>query len=245
MTYTPAGYTDLPSRLPTQASTLYSNNITKFLLSMVSEDKKFVVDLEDEVVRRSIVTHKKQMLWPAPVPPPPPAPAVTEAAAPTKVAEVVAITPYKKAATDVALLTGGLGGIVGIGAATGAAFMSNVFTLGLAGLIGYRAVWGVAPALHSPLVRAYLLLHLLSLSDTLGFRCLSPTPSQVLSQSVECSSWVVASCHTLFHNGWQPFPCSSLMSTSLVVSSSPRGCWTCSSALPMPQSISISMPSQV
>lgn len=28
------GYTDLPSRLPTQASTLYSNNISKFLLSM-------------------------------------------------------------------------------------------------------------------------------------------------------------------------------------------------------------------
>jgi NAD(P) transhydrogenase len=28
------GYTDLPSRLPTQASTLYSNNVTKFLLSM-------------------------------------------------------------------------------------------------------------------------------------------------------------------------------------------------------------------
>ena len=27
------GYTDLPSRLPTQSSTLYSNNITKFLLS--------------------------------------------------------------------------------------------------------------------------------------------------------------------------------------------------------------------
>jgi H+-translocating NAD(P) transhydrogenase len=28
------GYTDLPSRLPAQASTLYSNNISKFLLSM-------------------------------------------------------------------------------------------------------------------------------------------------------------------------------------------------------------------
>ena len=28
------GYTDLPSRLPTQSSTLYSNNISKFLLSM-------------------------------------------------------------------------------------------------------------------------------------------------------------------------------------------------------------------
>lgn len=28
------GYTDLPSRLPTQSSTLYANNITKFLLSI-------------------------------------------------------------------------------------------------------------------------------------------------------------------------------------------------------------------
>jgi NAD(P) transhydrogenase len=27
------GYTDLPSRLPTQASTLYANNISKLLLS--------------------------------------------------------------------------------------------------------------------------------------------------------------------------------------------------------------------
>ena len=28
------GYTDLPSRLPTQSSTLYANNISKLLLSM-------------------------------------------------------------------------------------------------------------------------------------------------------------------------------------------------------------------
>lgn len=28
------GYTDLPSRLPTQSSTLYGNNISKFLLSI-------------------------------------------------------------------------------------------------------------------------------------------------------------------------------------------------------------------
>ncbi|CAG7849605.1 NAD(P) transhydrogenase, mitochondrial; AltName: Full=Nicotinamide nucleotide transhydrogenase; AltName: Full=Pyridine nucleotide transhydrogenase; Flags: Precursor [Serendipita indica DSM 11827] len=145
------GYTDLPSRLPTQSSTLYSNNVTKYLLSMGTEDKKFRVDLEDEVVRRSIVTHKKELLWPAPVPPPPPAPPVAAEAA-AKVEEVVAITPYKKAVTDVSLLTGGLGSIVGIGAVTGAGFMSNIFTLGLASLIGYRAVWGVAPALHSPLM---------------------------------------------------------------------------------------------
>lgn len=28
------GLTDLPSRLPTQSSTLYANNVSKFLLSM-------------------------------------------------------------------------------------------------------------------------------------------------------------------------------------------------------------------
>ena len=116
---------------------------------MGTDDKRFNVNLEDEVVRRSIVVHKGEMLWPAPVPPPPPAaPPSPAVAAP----EVVAITPYKKALTEVGFLTGGLGGIFGIGALTGPLFMSNIFTLGLASLIGYRAVWGVAPALHSPLV---------------------------------------------------------------------------------------------
>lgn len=70
------GYTDLPSRLPTQASTLYSNNITKFLLSMSPEPGHFGVDLNDEVIRRSIVTHDGVLLPTLPpVAPPPPKPA--------------------------------------------------------------------------------------------------------------------------------------------------------------------------
>ena len=40
----------MPSRLPTQSSTLYSNNITKFLLSIGGEGR-FAINLEDEVVR--------------------------------------------------------------------------------------------------------------------------------------------------------------------------------------------------
>jgi NAD(P) transhydrogenase len=49
-----ASYIDLPSRLPTQSSTLYSNNATKFLLSLVPKHKKekhFDVDLTDEMTR--------------------------------------------------------------------------------------------------------------------------------------------------------------------------------------------------
>ncbi|XP_042913652.2 NAD(P) transhydrogenase, mitochondrial-like, partial [Parasteatoda tepidariorum] len=59
------GYTDLPSRLPTQASTLYANNISKFLLSIGNKDH-FNIDLEDEVVRGSIILQNGSLLWPPP-----------------------------------------------------------------------------------------------------------------------------------------------------------------------------------
>ncbi|PVH73137.1 PNTB-domain-containing protein [Cadophora sp. DSE1049] len=145
------GYTDLPSRLPTQSSTLYSNNITKFLLSMNPEDGKFGVDLKDEVVRGSIVTYKGDIVPTAPRPSPPPAKPVNPAAD-TKQAEVVAVTPWQKTSREVATVTGGMGLALALGKATGPIFMGNVFTFALAGLIGYRTVWGVTPALHSPLM---------------------------------------------------------------------------------------------
>ena len=146
------GYTDLPSRLPTQSSTLYSNNVTKFLLSMAPKEKHFGVDLSDEVVRGSIVTHEGEILpiAPRPVPPPPPATKAEQAAA--KEAETVAVTPWQKVTREVSTVTLGMGSALALGKATSPVFMSNIFTFGLAGLIGYRAVWGVAPALHSPLM---------------------------------------------------------------------------------------------
>ncbi|KAK8066662.1 NAD(P) transhydrogenase mitochondrial precursor [Apiospora hydei] len=143
------GYTDLPSRLPTQSSTLYSNNIVKFLLSMTPQEKEFGIDLNDEVVRGSIVTLKGDILPPAPRPAPPPAPAAKPAA---KIEEVVAVTPFQKASREVAGVTAGMGTALALGKMTGPLFMGNVFTFALASLIGYRVVWGVAPALHSPLM---------------------------------------------------------------------------------------------
>ncbi|KAL5882722.1 hypothetical protein ACKVWC_001725 [Pyricularia oryzae] len=143
------GYTDLPSRLPTQSSTLYSNNITKLLLSMAPVEKEFGIDLSDEVVRGAIVTQKGEVLPPAPRPAPPPAPAAKPV---TKEAEVVTLTPFQKQSREVATVAGGMGAALALGKLTGPAFMGNMFTFGLASLIGYRAVWNVAPALHSPLM---------------------------------------------------------------------------------------------
>lgn len=57
------GYTDLPSRLPTQSSTLYSNNITKLLRAISPDKENFYLDVKeafdygtmDHVVRGSVV----------------------------------------------------------------------------------------------------------------------------------------------------------------------------------------------
>ncbi|KAL4904252.1 hypothetical protein BDW74DRAFT_154516 [Aspergillus multicolor] len=145
------GYTDFPSRLPTQSSTLYSNNITKYLLSMAPQEKSFGIDLSDEVVRGSIVTLNGEILPPAPRPAPPPPPKV-EAVAPSTAKAELALTPWQKVSREVAITTAGMGTVLALGKATSPVFMSNMLTFGLAGLVGYRAVWGVAPALHSPLM---------------------------------------------------------------------------------------------
>ena len=144
------GYTDLPSRLPTQSSTLYSNNITKFLLSVSKSAGNFGIDLKDEVTRGAIVTHNGEIIPPAPRAAPPPAAAPQPKA--EQVKEVVALSPWQKTVREVTTVTGGMAGMLALGKFTSPLFMSNIFTTGLAGLIGYRVVWGVTPALHSPLM---------------------------------------------------------------------------------------------
>lgn len=146
------GYTDLPSRLPTQSSTLYSNNITKFLLSLADKDKGFHIDLNDEVTRGAIVSFNGEILPPPPPPTPPPTPAAGTAQVQAKEVKSVEVTPWQKATRQVATVTAGMGSALALGKLTGPAFMGNMFTFGLAGLVGYRAVWGVVPALHSPLM---------------------------------------------------------------------------------------------
>ena len=143
------GLTDLPSRLPTQSSTLYANNISKFLLS-IGEKDHFHINLEDEVVRGSIVLQQGKLLWPPPPPkiaPPPPAPAVQEAAVK---AEPKPKNYFQETLQDALMYTGGLGGLVGLGVASpGQNFTTMTTIFGLSGIVGYHTVWGVVPALHS------------------------------------------------------------------------------------------------
>lgn len=145
------GLSDLPSRLPTQSSKLYSNNITKLFLSMTTKDSTdLVIDVEDDVTRGCIVLQEGRLLWPSP------RPAGTPTATPKAVVvrnKKEATTPLRSAASSAFAITIGVLFLLGINLLTNVdSFLSMVTTFCLAGTAGYQAVWGVVPALHTPLM---------------------------------------------------------------------------------------------
>merc|ERR1711963_1247276 len=150
------GLTDLPSRLPTQASTLYANNISKLLLSMAGTKEHFHLDFTDDVVRGSIVMGNGVLSWPADPPV-----VVVAAPAPGASAPGAAATAVEKAEPnyfgiylkDAGIYTAGLGGMTALGiGAPNSAFTAMSTIFGLSVICGYHSVWSVIPALHSPLM---------------------------------------------------------------------------------------------
>lgn len=147
------GYTDLPSRLPTTSSTLYSNNISKFLLSAgpqtTHESGYFYIDHDDEAVRGMLVLENGKMMYPAPLPPAPAQVTKDEKKDETPVV-VDYRAPYVQGAKNAGLLSAS---ILGLGAAApDAAFASMLTTFALSNVIGIQVVLGVTHALHSPLM---------------------------------------------------------------------------------------------
>jgi len=149
------GYTDLPSRMSGQSSSLYSNNISKLVQSMTTKDKKFTVDLTDEVIRGAIVTHKGEMLWPNPNPPMLDASKASSSSnkvSKKKLAESK-VTPFQKTLKSALTVATGLASLLGLGVlCPDPAFLAMTSTLSLAVVGGYLCVWGVTPALHTPLM---------------------------------------------------------------------------------------------
>jgi H+-translocating NAD(P) transhydrogenase subunit alpha len=80
------GYIDLPSRLAPTASVLYGNNLA-YLLEDLGGAENFHIDLDDEVVRQSLVVHEGTVVWPPPRKEPPPAPAKAAVVAPPVAAD--------------------------------------------------------------------------------------------------------------------------------------------------------------
>uniref|UniRef100_A0A2H8TGE0 NAD(P) transhydrogenase, mitochondrial n=2 Tax=Melanaphis sacchari TaxID=742174 RepID=A0A2H8TGE0_9HEMI len=144
------GITDLPSKLPSQSSSLYSNNISKFLLT-IGSDKQFWINLDDEVIRGSIVLKSGVLLWPPP--PPPQLEVPKESKVVSKQIDIIPVDHLRKHLKDSLAVTTGLGGLLALGALSpNHHFSIMASTFSLASIAGYYTVWDVTPALHSPLM---------------------------------------------------------------------------------------------
>lgn len=151
------GYTDFPSRMAAQSSSLYATNIRHMMADLTPEkDGQINHDMEDDVIRGATVTHQGEITFP---PPPPKVQAI--AAKPKET--VPELTPEEIRAQEVAafkqqtknqvtLLTVGAVLLLGVGLVAPASFMQHFIVFVLAVFVGFQVIWNVAHSLHTPLM---------------------------------------------------------------------------------------------
>jgi NAD(P) transhydrogenase subunit alpha len=145
------GYTDLPGRLPAQASQLYGQNVVSLLTLMTPEkDGRLVLDFDDVVQRGMTVVRAGEKTWP-----PPP---VQVSAAPSPAAAAPATTepapPPKPPAPGRKFALVGLGAAVLflITAVSPNELIQHFTVFALAVVVGFYVIGHVHHALHTPLM---------------------------------------------------------------------------------------------
>ena len=154
------GATDLNSQMSWQASSMYAENMAS-LLEMLCKDQKFVIDMQDSVVRGMTCVYDSTITWPPPQ-------SVTQTSAeksPTKENETLIVIQkssrpslFSKRVMDLAtigelsafVLFAGFFVVIGIFAPV--SFVQQLLYFILAGFLGYYLIWAVEPALFSPLM---------------------------------------------------------------------------------------------
>ena len=143
------GYTDLPSRLPTQSSQLYGTNLVNLLKLLCKEkDGNINIDFEDVVLRGVTVIKNGEVTWPAPP--------IQVSAQPQKAATDPQAAKKEEKPADPRIKYGVMA-LVGIlflwlASVAPAAFLSHFTVFVLSCVVGYYVVWNVSHALHTPLM---------------------------------------------------------------------------------------------
>jgi NAD(P) transhydrogenase subunit alpha len=139
------GYTDMPSRLPAQASQLYASNLMNLLDEIISDvEQPINLDFDNEV-----------MTWPPPTIDVSRKPAYSEQSVPE--ANVVhepdeEVTPLQQAIRSLIPIFLGALALFGVGAVAPPSFMGHFTVFVLSCFIGYMVIWNVTPSLHTPLM---------------------------------------------------------------------------------------------
>ncbi|WP_134705796.1 Re/Si-specific NAD(P)(+) transhydrogenase subunit alpha [Rahnella sp. CJA17(1/100)] len=143
------GYTDLPSRLPTQSSQLYGTNLVNLLKLLCKEKNgEIEIDFEDTLVRGVTVVKSGEVTWPAPPIQVSAQPQAAKAAEPVAKAEAKPASPWTKfiIMAVAIVLFGWLANVAP------KEFLSHFTVFALSCVVGYYVVWNVSHALHTPLM---------------------------------------------------------------------------------------------
>ncbi|MFG2475541.1 Re/Si-specific NAD(P)(+) transhydrogenase subunit alpha [Streptomyces fagopyri] len=144
------GYTDLPGRLPAQASQLYGTNLVNLIKLMTPDkDGRLVLDFDDVVQRSMTVVRDGESTWP----PPPVQVSAAPASAPS-VVKPVASQDKPPMSNQRRLAAVGIGAAVLflLAAMSPPALMGHLTVFALAIVIGYYVIGHVHHALHTPLM---------------------------------------------------------------------------------------------
>lgn len=152
------GYTDFPSRMAAQSSSLYATNIRHMMTDLTpGKDGVLVHNMADDVIRGATVAHEGAITFP------PPPPTVKAIAAQKPKEKAKELTPEEKRAKETAafkeqtkfqltLLGVGTVLLLVVGAVAPASFMSHFIVFALACFVGFQVIWGVSHSLHTPLM---------------------------------------------------------------------------------------------
>ncbi|WP_275791264.1 Re/Si-specific NAD(P)(+) transhydrogenase subunit alpha [Pararhizobium gei] len=152
------GYTDFPSRMAAQASTLYSTNIRHMMTDLTpAKDGVIVHNMEDDVIRGATVAFQGEITFP---PPPPKIQAIAAVKPKEKVKD---LTPAEKRAKEidafkaqthnqVGLLVISTALLLLVGAYAPESFMGHFIVFVLSCFIGFSVIWNVSHSLHTPLM---------------------------------------------------------------------------------------------
>ena len=147
------GYTDLPARLPAQASQLYGTNMLNLLKLLTKEkDGQLRIDFDDVVQRSVTVVRNGEKTWP-----PPP---VQVSAAPVVKADAGTAAdgtaPKKKAGLSPAgkagLFAAGIAALFVVNTVAPAPLPQHFTVLMLSVVVGFYVIGKVHHALHTPLM---------------------------------------------------------------------------------------------
>ena len=140
------GFTDLPSRLPSQSSELYSNNLFHILDELTPEKNGEIdINMDDDVIRGMTVVKDGSITYPPPK--------IQVSVAPKQAEEKVEpiAKPVEKKSSFIPAVIA-LVSLFLVGAFAPASFMNHFTVFVLSCFIGYMVIWNVTASLHTPLM---------------------------------------------------------------------------------------------